>query len=211
MAVSLERFVADFATALVQADAKRPQATNARSKVAFQPGIGPHSEGQTVKLVGDELERRDPHEYAHRIAYGVPYPEVPRQKCDLCIGPVNNWDWAIEVKMLRILGDNGKANDNILMHILSPYPAHRSALTDCEKLGASRLGAQKAVLIYGYDAEAWPLEPAIAAFEALARARVRLGARLTAAIKDLVHPVHASGQVFAWELHGIRLSGSSDG
>ena len=28
-----------------------------------------------------------------------------------------------EVKMLRLMGDNGKPNDNMLMHILSPYPA----------------------------------------------------------------------------------------
>jgi hypothetical protein len=34
--------------------------------------------------------------------------------------------------MLRLLGDNGKLNDNMLMHVLSPYQAHRSALTDCE-------------------------------------------------------------------------------
>ena len=33
--------------------------------------------------------------------------------------------------MLRFMGDNGKLNDNIVMHILSPYPEHRSALTDC--------------------------------------------------------------------------------
>ena len=39
--------------------------------------------------------------------------------------------------MLRFLGDNGKPNDNILMHVLSPYPQHRSALTDCEKLARS--------------------------------------------------------------------------
>jgi hypothetical protein len=31
-------------------------------------------------------------------------------------------DWAIEVKMLRLMGDNHKPNDNMLMHILSPYP-----------------------------------------------------------------------------------------
>lgn len=36
--------------------------------------------------------------------------------------------------MLRLFGDNAKLNDNMLMHLLSPYPAHRSALTDCEKL-----------------------------------------------------------------------------
>lgn len=36
---------------------------------------------------------------------------------------------AVEVKMLWLMGDNGKTNDNMIMYILSPYPAHRSALT----------------------------------------------------------------------------------
>lgn len=57
-------------------------------------------------------------------------PSLRGQKCDLVL----EGEWAVEVKMLRCLGDNGKPNDNILMHILSPYPAHRSALTDCMKL-----------------------------------------------------------------------------
>ncbi len=207
MSVELDRFVSDFATALTAADAARPRATNARSKVAFQPGIGPHSEAQTVKLVGDELEHRWPAIYGQRLAYGVAYPEAPRQKCDLCVGPAPEWEWAVEIKMLRILGDNGKANDNILMHLLSPYPAHRSALTDCEKLVASWLGHRKAILIYGYDAVAWPLEPAIAAFEALARARVPLSKRLSADFRGLIHPVHSSGAVFAWELQRARHDG----
>jgi len=200
MAVALDRFVHDFAKAVVAADAARPFASNARSKGAFQPGIGPHSEAQTVKLVGAELARLRPSIYGGHLAYGVAYPEAPRQKCDLCVGSASDWEWAIEVKMLRILGDNGKANDNIQMHILSPYPAHRSALTDCEKLADSRLGRQKAILIYGYDADVWPLEPAIAAFEILARARVALGERLSAEFGGLIHPVHSSGRVFAWEL-----------
>jgi hypothetical protein len=128
------------------------------------------------------------------------YPKIPKQKCDLCIGTPEDWEWAVEIKMLRILGDNGKANDNILMHILSPYPAHRSSLTDCVKLAKSMLAKRKAVLIYGYDSEDWPLAPAIAAFEALAASKVRLGPRQQAAFSGLVHPVHGSGEVFAWEI-----------
>jgi hypothetical protein len=207
MSLELDRFVHDFAGALMAADAARPCATNARSKVAFQLGIGPHSEAQTVKLVGTELERLGPPTYGHRLTYGVAYPEVPRQKCDLCVGSAPYWEWAVEIKMLRILGDNGKANDNILMHLLSPYPAHRSALTDCEKLAESRLGRRKAILIFGYDADAWPLEPAISAFETLARARTSLGKRLSAEFRGLVHPVHSSGRVFAWELQPARHDG----
>jgi hypothetical protein len=49
------------------------------------------------------------------------------------------------------MGDNGKPNDNMLMHILSPYPSHRSALTDCQKLAASGFSGSLAILIYGYD------------------------------------------------------------
>src|SRR5436190_23471349 len=102
MSVELDRFVSDFATALTAADAARPRATNARSKIAFQPGIGPHSEAHTVKLVGEELERRWPDVYGRRLGYGVAYPEATRQKCDLCVGSAPECEWAVEIKMLRI-------------------------------------------------------------------------------------------------------------
>jgi hypothetical protein len=96
---------------------------------------------------------------------GVAYRNLPRQKCDLCIGTSPAWSWVIEVKLLRFLGDNGQPNDNILMHILSPYPAHRSALTDCNKLIASGMAGRKAIIIYGFESDDWPLEPAIKSFE----------------------------------------------
>jgi len=195
-----EEFTTDFAMALIAADARSPQAVNARSGVAFRPGIGPHSEAETVRLVGAELEILRPLAYRGRIAYAVPYPEASKQKCDLRIGASPAWDWAIEVKMLRILGDNGKANDNILMHILSPYSEHRSALTDCDKLSRSALGRRKMILIYGYESAGWPLATAIDAFESLALRRVSMSTRRTTAFEGLMHPVHRSGKVFAWEI-----------
>jgi hypothetical protein len=73
---------------------------------------------------------------------------------------------------LRLMGDNGKLNDNMVMNILSPYRAHRSALTDCTKLLAARLGIRKAILIYGYDYPGWPMDPAIEALETLASQKV---------------------------------------
>ena len=135
-----------------------------------------------------------------KLSLGVPYGDGTRQACDLCLGEPPDWEWAIEIKMLRLMGDNGKPNDNMLMHILSPYPEHRSALTDCKKLVAWRFGNRKAVLIYGYDYEDWPMEPAISAFELLASTKVALGPRRSAEFGGLVHPVHTRGQVFAWEV-----------
>lgn len=200
MPLELETIVADFAAALRRADARGPIAVNARSKAAFQPGIGPHSESQAVELVRAELELAWPDVYAGRLATAVRYPETPRQKCDLCIGAPDSWDWAIEVKLLRFFGDNGKLNDNILMHILSPYPAHRSALTDCVKLAGSVMGSRKAALVYGFDHPDWPLTPAMEAFAALAASKVHLGPARRAAFGGLVHPVHTSGEVFGWEI-----------
>jgi hypothetical protein len=104
------------------------------------------------------------------------------------------------MKMLRLMGDNGKPNDNILTHILSPYPAHRSALTDCEKLLVSGLGGRKAIVIFGYEYKGWPMEPAVVAFETLAAARVELGSREMAEVGGLVHPVHQRGRVLGWEV-----------
>jgi hypothetical protein len=105
--------------------------------------------------------------------------------------------------MLRLMGDNGKLNDNMMMHILSPYPAHRSALTDCTKLLTSQLASHKAILIYGYDYPGWPMDPVINAFEVLAGRQVKLADRAVAPFGGLVHPVHQRGRVFGWQVQPL--------
>jgi hypothetical protein len=102
--------------------------------------------------------------------------------------------------MLRLMGDNGKPNDNILMHILSPYPAHRSAVTDISKLLDSGLAGRKALVIFAYEYPDWPAEPVIAAFELLASREAKLGRRVQGTTDGLIHPVHRSARVFGWEL-----------
>jgi hypothetical protein len=199
MTFDLADLVADFAGGLMAADSRCPQAINQRSKVAYQPGIGPHPETATVELVLSELRRGSPELYG-KSAVGVPYEAGSRQKCDVAFGQSPDWDWLIEVKMIRMLGDNAKANDNLPTHILSPYPAHRSALTDCVKLATSHLDGRKAILIYGYESGAWPLAPLVEAFEALARLNVEVGRRHTASFEGLIHPVHSAGSVYAWEI-----------
>ena len=191
----LTAFVADFADGLKGADAKQPQAVNQRSEKIFQPGIGPHTEAQTVRLVLDEMRAARPARYSG-AEFAVPYPTERRQKCDL-------EHWFIEVKMWRLMGDNGKPNDNILMHVLSPYVQHRSALTDCEKLSNSGFTGRKAILIYGYEAEGWPLNLVVDAFQTLARTRTHLSECQVACFDGLCHPIHCSGAVYGWELLGI--------
>jgi hypothetical protein len=107
--------------------------------------------------------------------------------------------------MLRLMGDNGKPNDNMLMHILSPYPNDRSALTDCVKLLESGLPGRKAMVIHGFDYHNLPMELAVEAFETLAGRWVRLGPRYVSHYSDLVHPVHVAGRVFGWEVATRRV------
>jgi hypothetical protein len=88
----------------------------------------------------------------------------------------------------------------MLMHILSPFAQHRSALTDCDKLTASTLNGRKAVVIYAFEDDRFPAEQAIRAFEVLARDRANLSERASAHFKGLIHPVHKAGVVTGWEV-----------
>jgi hypothetical protein len=102
--------------------------------------------------------------------------------------------------MLRLMGDNGKPNDNMLMHILSPYPVHRSAVTDCEKLARSQFQGRKAIVLFAYEYPDYPVEPAARAFELLSADRVSLGIRAAASFSGLLHPIHRSGLILGWEV-----------
>ena len=195
----LTDLVTDFAQGIQAADSLAPVASSSRTGASYQPGIGPHTETQTVKLVMGYLGSAAPLRYAY-CRLGVPYAYGTRQACDVCLGGPGPWEWAIEVKMLRLMGDNGKLNDNMLMHILSPYPKQRSALTDCTKLLDSQLGTHKAILIYRYDYSDWPMDPAIEAFETLANQKVKLASHAVAAFDGLIHPVHRRGRVFGWQV-----------
>jgi hypothetical protein len=199
MPLGLAELVQDIGIAIKRIDERRPQAANARTGVLYRAGIGPHPETQAVNLIVSELAQISPSNYGDQLHVNVPYP-IGRQKCDLCIGTHPSWQWNVEFKMLRLMGDNGKPNDNMLMHILSPYPNDRSALTDCIKLAESNLPGRKAVIIYGFDYAQLPMEPAIEAFETLANRWVRLSQRLEHPYADLVHPVHREGRVFGWEI-----------
>jgi hypothetical protein len=140
----------------------------------------------------------DPRAYS-TVGREIPYPRDASKKCDVSI-TLEESEWYVELKMLRLMGDNGKPNDNMLMHILSPYPQHNSALTDCDRLSDSGFSGSTAVIIFGYRYPQWSLEPVIDAFECLAREKVQLGQRFTEAFAGLVHPVHQRGAVFGWEV-----------
>lgn len=193
--MELQQLIDGLARGITSADARSPVVVGQRSGRVFQPGIGPHNESETISLALAEssagfdgvcLERE------------VPYPAIARSRCDLVID--EDPGWAVEIKLLRLLGDNGLKNDNMLMHILSPYPVDHSALTDCAKLLHSGFEERKAIVIIGYDYDKLPMVPTILAFELLASSEVGLMPARPAPFNDLIHPVHRRGAVFGWEI-----------
>lgn len=194
-ALLLDLVVEDFARGMMAADSRRPMHIS-RTGREYKPGIGPHAESRAVSLTLDEMRKSRPDRYSE-LGQDLAYPRS-KQKCDIWLGaPLQ---WAIEVKMARLFGDNGKPDDTSLKDILSPYESHRSALTDCVKLARSEFLCKKAVLIYGFEYPQFPLGPCINAFEVLAKEQVSFGRVAKAVLADLVHPVHAQGVVLGWEI-----------
>ena len=192
--MDLQEIVDQFAAAMTAADNRRPTAVSPRSGRVYRPGIGPHPEDRAVDLVMAELSSMRPQwNWQLRACY-----PGSKQTCDWLVGSPP--EWAIEIKMARPNGDNGKPDDTATKDILSPYASDRSAVADTVKLAESTLACRLAILIYGFDDARRPLESIISAFETLARAHVRLGARCDASLGELVHPVHRTGRVYAWEI-----------
>jgi hypothetical protein len=152
--VELDKFVRDFADGMARADAHRPQAKSSRSGRLYQPGIGPFGEDKAVDLTVDEMRRLFPADY-NGLRCRVLYPGS-RQRCDLVLGepPI----WAIEIKMARFCGDNGKPDDMATKDLISPFDCDRSAVSDCAKLAVSRIAPNCALVIYGFDDPLRPLD-----------------------------------------------------
>jgi len=161
----------------------------------YQPGIGPFGEDAAVTLTLAEM--RNSRGDAYAIAGKRRYPSG-RYVCDLALGHLP--DWAIEVKMARLGRDNDTYEDAAIKKILSPYADDRSAVTDCRKLSDSGFAGRRAVLIYGFDDPDRPIMWLIEAFEAVAARTVTLGPRESAPLDRLIHPVFATGHIWAWEV-----------
>lgn len=193
--MELPALVQTFSESIQAVDATCPPYVS-RSGRQYQLGIGPYSENPAMKLVCEELDARG----LGPCGQFMPYPNAPRQKCDIWIGePV---EWGVEVTMGRFRGDNGKPDDTGIKDLISPFQGDRSALADGLKLASSGLSCRRAVLVYGFDDADRPLQDALDALDVLLRRRVAVDGPYSAGFQQLRHPVFASGRVTAWEVLG---------
>ncbi len=184
----LEETIADIADGLAHIDA------TAAPFRTFQLGVGPYGEPQLVKLLAGYLNGLP------KYRGGVRTKRTP----DLLIPS----QWAMEFKIARPFGDNGREAENWSVNLLHPYKGNVSTIGDCYKLVDLQCAERKAVVVIGYEhlPPNIDLTPLIESFEAVAKhvASINLSARAECRRDRLVHPVHQSVRVFAWEVLGLR-------
>ena len=168
----------------------------------YQPGIGPLKEAEAVKLALGKLRVDTMYQHAGPCKY-----PNSLKRLDLLIPA----EWAIEFKLVRPFGDNGKENEHWIEDLLYPYPplfrSSGSPLTDSFKLVESGFSERKAVMIFGFehDPPMIDLSLSVSLFEELARyIGINLGLRQECKFGPLQHKVHRIGKVFGWEVNGIE-------
>ena len=155
---------------------------------SFQLGVGPYGEADAVRRALQHMREQDANLFGKAEAKRLPDILIPRQ-------------WAIEVKILRPFGDNGRPAEHWSENILHPYPGNTSSLGDCMKLLQSGLPERKGIIVFGYEHEkaVVPLDPAIHSFELLAAEiiHVELSKRIERRIERLCHRSTKSSEFLA--------------
>ena len=143
----LEEVTSKIANVLKDFDSTYPVFKN------FNPGIGPFGEPQLVSEISNRLNKEGLKASTHR---------TPDLKLE---------DYAIEVKIARPFGDNGKVAENWSVNLRHPYEGNVSAIGDIFKLRNYKGAERRAIFVIGYEHSTpkIPLEPLILAFEAIAR------------------------------------------
>jgi hypothetical protein len=182
--MELSELVRDIAQALVVIDSSHVRFRE------FQPGVGPYGEPQLVRGIVEHFSTLPAYRGVTRA----------QRTPDLMV----RGSWAIEVKLARPYGDNGKEAENWSVNLLHPYAGNTSVIGDCLKLERLDCPERKAAVVVGYEhtPPQISLEPLFEAFEVVARGVIglKLGSRQQAVRTGLIHPVHQQVTVTAWEV-----------
>ncbi len=175
------RLVQEIANILKDFDTEKP------IHKEFKAGIGPFGEPQIVSIIATRLNQ-------------VGIPAKTRRTPDLDI----NGEWAIEFKIVRPFGDNGREAENWTVNLLHPYPGNTSLIGDALKLIQLPGYNHKGLFIIGYEHNPAKisLDPIIASFELIAQrvTKIKLGERREEKRSGLVHPEHQVVRCIGWEL-----------
>jgi hypothetical protein len=190
----LRNILENLAQGLLEFDLAEPIYRN------YNPGVGPHPEVEQIRSAINRVN--NPGNPLYGAITEAPYPNTNAQ-CDLLIPE----EYAIEFKLLRPLGDNGRENSTQwFSDVVCPLSGNRSAIGDCLKLINSGFAVRKAVVLIAYypatDEERFKINKTIDCFELIAReiCDINLGNRIHVEFAPLVHTFHQVGELIGWEI-----------
>ena len=129
---------------------------NQRNKRPYVKGVATLREPQLTKEIVSSWSSKYKGELTV-IDDEISYPDKKAEKCDLVLTdakkdiPFGKFEWAIEMKYLRLVGNNGNNNDYVMQKAISPFLKDRSLIHDIEKLNNATFGERKAIIFYGFD------------------------------------------------------------
>jgi len=154
----------------------------------FKPGIGPFGEPQIVGIIAERLSSKGIQAKTRR----TPDLEIQSQ-------------WAIEFKIVRPFGDNGKEAENWSVNLLHPYGGNTSLIGDAIKLTQLYSYENKGLFVIGFEHNPPKinLNNLVDSFELITQQviNISLGPRITERRFDLVHPEHQVLRCFGWQLN----------
>ena len=139
---------------------------NPRTGEIYLPGLKTMVERDVVEELNKWWVNTYPDDFVSESSHStqVPFPSGGRNSCDHVItteGPESPPEWAIEVKYLQLVGDNGKRNDYAVAKSLSPYLKDRSLYHDILKLRHDPIGRRLAVIGFSFTYTAETCEEAL--------------------------------------------------
>ena len=129
--------------------------SNQRTREVYLPGLKTMLERDAVDQLDQWWARTHPDDFVSLSAHStqIPFHGQGRNSCDHVItteGPESPPEWAIEVKYLQLVGDNGKRNDYAVAKALSPYLKDRSLYHDILRLRQNPIARRLAVIGFSF-------------------------------------------------------------
>lgn len=128
---------------------------NARTSVKYLPGVAAMTEPVLTKQVATWWLSAHPEDFGNtlELVSEASYPNIAKAKCDLVIREIKTSKpvWAVEVKRIQLVGNNGNTNDYGVAKMLSPFLKDRSLRHDLIRLGESGFQCPSATLVYAFS------------------------------------------------------------
>ncbi len=167
----------------------------------YQPGVGPYGEPQLARKVVGFLKQDYPKVFRGAVTKRVPDVLIPNR-------------WALEFKIVRPFGDNGKEAELWSQNLIHPYEGNVSSIGDAIKLASANLNERKGLIVIAYEHTPPKIhvELLVKCFEHITQKilKIPLGERKTKVVENLIHPVHQQCKVYGWELGLFRVDELTD-